>query len=268
MNYLNLTPGNNQGGHPFSLDDLETLNNGTADVLNAVSAQHYDDFGVCLVSPPHIAISGGNFTNSSFGVILYGGGGYIRVAANFTPVALSGAPGAAFYVRVTTEFGANDPVTYQSGVPKNVHALTSGILVHTATPGGNDYAFTSFNLCDWVDGTAIFPIQGLDTSISGGFYQFRYRLLSNNTMLFYLKFKGEVTGVVKILLPLPYLFNNSFRHFAWIDNPTNSETFGMITGAADGLDMFLQRAGGPNYTVGAVIDCTGTHQIIETKMRD
>ncbi len=269
MNYLNIDPVNNQGGHPFSLDDLLTLVLGFTDLANAITAQHYDDYGLALLSPPKIAISGGNFTSSQFWIIYQGIGGVVRVVPTAS-TALSGAPGAAFHIRVTTDFGANDPVTYQSGVSKNVHAVSVGQLVHIdpSSAGGNDIPFSNFNIADWVNGAASFLLSGLDTSIVGGGYKFRYRLLSNNTMLCYLSFRGAVTSAVKVTLPLPYLVANTFTHVVFCDNPTNTESVGRIQAPADGNELSIARIGGAGYTVGAVIENNGTHFMIELKMRD
>jgi hypothetical protein len=267
MRFLNINEADNQGGHPFTLNDLDTLNSLGFDLMNAITAQHYDDYGVALLSPPRINISGGNFTSAQFWMIYAGYGGIVRIPAKLsTP--LSVAPGAAFYIRVTTDFGPNDPVTYQSGIPKNVHAITVGELVHTASPGGSDVPFTYFNVCDWVADSVNFVLSGIDTSVVGGFYSFRYRLLSNNTMFMNISFRGTVTSVVKIKLPLPYLSANNFIMPTFYENLSDPETIGTVTCPADGDEIVFGRMSGSGFTVGHTIHLTGFNLVIETKMRD
>lgn len=267
MNYLNINEASNLGGHPFSLNDLDSIQMGTIDLMNAVSAQHYDDFGVCLLSPPKVSISGGNYSNGIFYVILFGDGQVLRVASS-SGVALSGAPGAKFYVRVSTAFLTGNPVTYESGASKNVHAESSAQLVHTASPGGNDYPFTHFNLCDWIDGSSAFSTAGLNTGVAGGYFSARYRLVSNNTMLLYFRMKGPVTGQVKLLLPFPYLSRNNYAQVIYGENLSDSETTMKLLAAQDSFEIIVDRIGGTDFTIGEEIEIIGATIFLEIKLTD
>lgn len=262
MKYLNLLPAINLGGHPISLNDLTTIQNGIFDVLYGISGMGNDSQGIAILQPIEITESGSTFDNNAFFVILMGSAQLVRVVAS-TGAAKSSDPGAKYYIRVSNSVGADNPVSYESGQQFNVHFETSATLVHTHLPTGDDYLISLFNNNGW-RGTTLLEF-GVD--ISAGTFASRYRVIDGNTMMLYLQIIGQVeTGVVKFILPKPYLFKKTFKQVVPGSNGGSSTSL-VLQGVADGFELSLKEIDGTDISAGNSIAVEG-YVYFEIKYRD
>ena len=215
MRYLNISPATNLGGHPFSLNDLDHVQGGVFDLMQAMSSMGHDDFGTALLQPVEFFNeTPTTFDHNGFWFIHFGGAQVVRVPAR-TGVAKSGDPAAKYYLRTTFGSGPGNPVVYEAGASHNVHVQTTSEIVHTHQPGGNDLLLSAFNISGYRD-NGQFSVQGLTVNS----FAARYRLVNGNTMLLHLNIDGTVTAPVVVTMPKPYLSRNKQRDLMLLGQTT------------------------------------------------
>ena len=267
MNYLNLSPANNQGGHPVSLQDFLYLQNGIFDVLWAMTAKGYDDQGLAILQQVEITDNGTTFDHNGFWFI-YMSLGFACFVPAATGVAKDPAGTSKYYLSVTTTSDPDNPVTYQSGQNKTVHQLTSASIVHTSSPGGNDILLSNFNFNQFRD-NGTFTLSGVNTGVSGGHESFRYRTIDSNTLLVYISFKGDTTGdQIQITLPFPYALRSNSAQVIYCKDTLNAEYTAKAFTVADDDKIQIDRISGINWSSGTNIEVIGAYLTLEIKYKD
>ena len=238
MHRLNINPTDNTGGHRFSLNDFDYVQESVFDVCQGLAYIHGEGGTAIVLSDLRLTERTLDFDLELPVLVYYNGKIYI-VNVRFGE-AKSTAPGAAFKFRIDTELGPNNPVTYQSGLQKNVHINEVMELVHTDLTGAEYLPFTVFT-ADWTQ-VASPVFAGITIDNPGEFLTVRYKKVGT-VMNLNINLQGQkVVGVEPtIQLPYAYKFKNDERFLATGSHqgPADQNLFG-ITATADTNQMTIR----------------------------
>lgn len=213
MKQLNIDPAVNVGGHKFSLNDLQYLQNSVFDMTQVFAFLLGQGAQNVILTVMQLDDRTNDF-DLELPLWVYYNGEVYRCDAAF---AQSKTSGGAYKFRIDTATHPDNPVQYADGNSYNVHIEKTMTLVHTTLSGANYVTLASlqqFNGWQTHDPS----VSNLDTSDPGDAKSLRYRVMGN-TMFFTLKLKGTVSadGVISVAMPFT------------IQSPADQDLFGVGT---------------------------------------
>lgn len=203
MRFLDLDNAVNLGGHRLSVDDLQYLQDGIFDVVDAMARVIGSGSTAAILSDMAITDNGTTFNVEKPAAVYYQGKVWLVPSASNQ---VKGA-GGEYKFQLVTELGANDPVTYGSGAQFNVHKNQYMRVVYTNLTGSDYVAFTAFTGSDWNAYTPA-TISDITYAGPGESLSCRYRV-QGKTMFLSINFTGQFTNVSVPTISLP--FNHKFK---------------------------------------------------------
>lgn len=199
MRRLNLDPLVNTGGHRRSVNDLNYLQESIYDVVKALGTMVGNSVGgPVILGDFQLRDNGSTFDLLNQCAVFYQNKIYFVNAA--TGVAKSGAGGAEYKFQIVSTPGPDNPVSYQSGSPFNVHLTEDMQLVHTNLTGSTYVPLTAFNT-GWV--TVSSPVTtGLTIDDPGQFVSIKYKRIGKTLNLWF-RIVCTVDGVTYPSFNLP-----------------------------------------------------------------
>jgi hypothetical protein len=163
MTILDIDSGNNTGGHPFWMNDLKSLQDGTFDTISSVGIVAGSAFTPMILGNLAIRETATTFDLSYPSMAWYNSRVWVINTAIGSP--LSTVPGSAYKLKKNKVLANGDPVLYATGLPKEVHYIEFFTIEHTALAGPEYVPLTFFNVNGWIEETAVTQISNSTTTL-------------------------------------------------------------------------------------------------------